>query len=306
MDTEAIKATTELANSLSQFKMGILLSLCITILGGGFMFFWFRRAMSKDRDRAEEAQKIREQEIEVAKQARAALFTQAQLENAKAMASLSATIQATHDGMQSMNQATNRALTDLGSTIGRNNQVLVTVANAVRRMTDKVEGRISRADSQKFIAAKLNSDMFRAICAVIERSFVENHYQGREAFISDRVRSRIRDVMVAVRAELKDLPLAMPVEAYFPTTTDDSGERFSLCDTIWTKTCHLFEDPRPIDKRIEEASLTVENLIKDHVARVVRRDMGSSAEIPAVGPVGTSSDILRAIGGSTPLSQQSA
>jgi hypothetical protein len=296
MDSEAIKATAELASSLSQFKIGMFIALCLTVLGGVFMFFWFRRAMLKDRDRAEEAQKIREQELETAKQARAALFTQAQLENAKAMATLATTIQTTHDGMTSLNLTTNRTLAELGSTIGRNSQVLVTVANAVRRMTDKVDGRISRADSQRFIAAKLNSDMFRAICAVIERSFNENHYQGRELFIADRVRSRIRDVMVAVRDELKDLPLAMPVETYFPNSVDDTGERFVLCDAIWSRLSHLFEDQRPVDKRMEEASLMIENLIKDHVARVVRKDMGSSSDIvPAQSAGGTSSDIMRAI-----------
>lgn len=279
INAETIKATAELANSLSQFRTSMFLALCITImtlgLGGAFMFFWFRRAMQKDQSRLEAQQKMRELEMEQAKQARAALYTQAQLEQAKSLASLAATIQNTHDAANTMNLTTNKALSDLGTNMARNSQALNTVAGAVQRMTDKVDGKLSREDSRKLVAGKLNTDMFRALCSVIEKSFNENHYLGREAFISDRIRSRARDVMVAVRGELKDLPLSVSIEPYFPTTMDDAGERFALCDQIWGKVNNLFMDPRPVAQRMDEVMLIIENLIKDHIARVSRRDHGS-------------------------------
>lgn len=281
---ETVKAYAELANSLSQFRTSMFLSLCGTVivlgLGSTVMFLWFRRAMRKDRLDAQARESKREQQLETSKQARATLFTEAQLEQAKSLATLAATIQATHEASTQMNQTTNRTLGDLGSTVNRTGQALMSVASMVKRMTDKVEGRLSRDDSKKFIAAKLNADMYRAICGIIEKSFIENHFAGREAFISDRVRSRIRDVMVATRAELKELPLAMTVDSYFPTTTDDLGERFALCDQIWNKVSHLFEDRRPAEDRMDEASLLIENIIKDHIARTMRRDhsevMGAS------------------------------
>ncbi|MFA6132562.1 MAG: hypothetical protein WC869_00945 [Phycisphaerae bacterium] len=279
VNADTIKASADLASALSQFRTGLFIVLCVTLvtlgLGGAFMFFWFRRAMQRDQNRLEMQQKARDAEMEAAKQARAALYTQAQLEQAKSLAALATTINDTHAGTALMNQTTNKTLDNLGATMTRNNVALNNVAGAVQRMTDKVDGKLSREDSRKFIGAKLNSDMLRAICAIIEKSFTENHYNGREAFIADRVRSRIRDVLVAVRSELKSLPLAVSIDPYFPTTTDDLGERFILCDMIWAKVAPLFEDPRPVQTRMDEVTLIVENMIKDHVARVARRDHGS-------------------------------
>jgi hypothetical protein len=279
INAETIKATSELATSLSQFRTSMFLALCITImtmgLGGVFMFFWFRRATLRDQARAEAQQKAREADMEEAKKARASLYTQAQLEQAKSLATLAVVIQTTHDATNSMNQSNNKALGDLGATITRNSQAISTVAGAVQRMTDKVDGKLSREDSRKFIAAKLNADTCRAICNIIEKSFVENHFLGREDFIADRIRSRTRDVLVATRAELSGLPLAMPVDPYFPTTTDDLGERFVLCDQIWSKVAALFGDKRAVEPRLEEATQIVENLIKDHVARVAKHDSGT-------------------------------
>lgn len=284
-NADVIKAYAELATSLSQFKTGMFIALCTTVvvlgLGSAFLFFWFRRAMQKDRDRAEARERLREQEIEAAKQARAALFTQAQLEQAKSLTSLVVTIQATNEATAKMHDNSNRTLHDLGSTVAKTGQALSSVAGVVKRLADKVEGRLSRDDSRRFVSNKLNADMFRGVCNIVERSFNENHYLGREAFIADRVRSRIRDVMVATRAELKELPLALSVDPFFPTTTDDAGERFTLCDQIWNKVAPLFEDKRPADERMDEASLLIENIIKDHIARVIRRDQASEGESPS-------------------------
>jgi len=279
VDADTIKASADLAHSLSEFRTSMFIALCLTLLIGGlgatFLILWFRRAMQRDQNRLEALQRAREADAEQAKQARAALYTAAQLEHAKSLSTLAATIQSTHDASASMNQSTNKTLGDLSTTITRNSQALNTVASVVQRMTDKVDGRLSREDSRKFISAKLTSDMYRALCAIVEKSFNENHFIGREAFISDRVRSRMRDVMVSARRELRDLPIAVTIDPYFQTTTDDTGERFALCDQIWSKVVPLFVDQRPVQQRMDEVALIIENLIKDHVARVERRDQGS-------------------------------
>lgn len=284
-NAEVIQAYAELVTSLSQFKSGMFTLLCITILslglGSAFMFFWFRRAMQKDRDRAEAREHQREQEMEAAKQARASLFTHAQIEQAKSLTSLVLTIQATNEATAKLNDSSNRTLSDLGSTVAKTGQALSSVAGVVKRLADKVEGRLSRDDSRRFVGTKLNADMYRGVCNVVERSFNENHYLGREAFIADRVRSRIRDVMVTTRNELKELPLALSVDQFFPTTTDDAGERFTLCDQIWIKVAPLFEDKRPAGDRMDEAALLIENIIKDHLARVLRRDSAAEGESPS-------------------------
>ena len=297
-NAETIKAYAELASSLSQFRTSMFFALCGTVLvlglGSGFLFFWFRRAMQRDRNRADDREQKRAQDIETSKQARAALFTQAQLEQAKSLTSLVIAIQNTQESAAQMHETTNNTLKDLGATVSRTGQALVSVVSVVKRLADKVEGRLSREDSSKFITGKLNADMFRAICGVVERSFNENHYMGRETFIADRVRSRIRDVMVAVRSELKELPLAVPIEPFFPTVTDDNGERFTLCDQVWSKVVHLFSDKRQADERMDEASLLIENIIKDQIARVSRRDQVSAAA-KAAESVESTSDFMRAV-----------
>lgn len=307
VNADTIKATADLANALSQFRTNMFIALCVTVvtlgLGGAFMFFWFRRATLKDQARAEAQQKVREGEMEAAqktretemeeaKKARATLYTQAQLEQAKSLATLAVVIQTTHDAATAMHQSTNKTLSDLGTTIARNSQALSTVASAVQRMTDKVDGKLSREDSRKFVAAKLNADMCRAICNIIEKSFVENHFLGREDFIANRIRSRTRDVLVATRAELIGLPLAVTVDPYFPTLTDDLGERFVLCDQIWSKVAALFADARAVEPRLEEATQIVENLIKDHIARVAKRDSGSDVFDASGAPMNRGTDLL--------------
>lgn len=286
INAQAIQASAELASALSQFKTTMFIALCLTVLalalGGTFLVLWFRRAMQRDQAKVAELQRARETEMEQTKQARASLYSAAQLETARGFTSLAATIQSTHEATKAMNQTTVKALSDLGNTISRNSMVLTTVANAVQRMTDKVDGRLSRDDSRKFVAAKLNADVFRTICAVIEKSFIENHYLGREEHIANKVRSRIRDVLVSARSELKDLPLAVSVDPYFPTTTDEEGERFTLCDQIWNKIEHLFQDQRPVQPRMDEAALIVENLVKDHIARVMRRDKKAGDSSPEI------------------------
>lgn len=296
VDAETIQATADLANALSQFRTNMFIALCVTVmtlgLGGAFMFFWFRRATLRDQARAEAQQKLREIDMEEAKKSRASLYTQAQLEQAKSLATLAVVIQTTHDSATVMNQSTNKTLADLGATIARNSLALSTVAGAVQRMTDKVDGKLSREDSRKFVAAKLNADMCRAICNIIEKSFVENHFLGREDFIANRIRSRTRDVLVATRTELSGLPLAVTIDPYFPTTTDDLGERFVLCDQIWSKVAALFGDKRPVEPRLEEATQIVENLIKDHIARVAKRDSGSDVFDASGAPIHRGTDLL--------------
>jgi Na+-transporting methylmalonyl-CoA/oxaloacetate decarboxylase gamma subunit len=275
MDAETLKATADLANALSQFKTSMFIALCFTLVilgvGGTFIVLWFRRAMAKDRDRLEDHQKDREAAAESGKQVRAELFTKAQLKQSEAVAKLAASIGEMKTSQLLALEAVTKAITTVTTTLEDQSGALRSITDVVAKLSDKIENKLPPAISRRLIHSKLASDMFRNICGVIERSFVENHFVERREFVTDKVRSRIRDCIIKAREELLELPLSVNINEYFLTTDDESGERFVLCDTAWVKISVLFADQRSVEVRMEEVRLILENLIQDLIGRVAKK-----------------------------------
>ena len=189
-----------------------------------------------------------------------------------------------HDEKEDRNTAS------LNVTILRNTEALVQVKEKLADLSRKSQGVMSMGDSVT-IADAYYSHLCRRCQSVLEQSLRENDYKKRKVHVTRKVRTCFADEIYAAREELRRIStLAFNPDAFFRVYVSDEstspvplgGDRFVLCDILWTSIEACFETrvgttaiaadkERDLQQRIEEASLLLKNAVHDHFATCVRR-----------------------------------
>lgn len=154
--------------------------------------------------------------------------------------------------------------------------------DSVAKVTEKVEasmgvlvqrasGQMTKSASLRQIKRQFMKEIVQAICLILERSLRENRYEERRAYVSAKVKTQMGTVLVEARQDMRGAPLAFTPDLFFTTYPDGEGggERFELCDRIWQEVEHMYRKATPVDERIEEVFLMVQNLISDYVDCIV-------------------------------------
>jgi hypothetical protein len=171
-------------------------------------------------------------------------------------------------------------LTDLSDRVDQSLNLLVA----------KTNGQMNKRDSQRMIRNHLVRTAYREVCFIVERSLTENRFAERAAYVREKVKTAIGEIIAEARNELKTYPLSIAPEVFFKTYGDErsGSERFVLCDQLWDALEPMFKKQTPLRDRIEEAFLSVENVIKDYYSAIYNEAFGFATK-SAVMEVGSES-----------------
>lgn len=148
-------------------------------------------------------------------------------------------------------------------------QTLHKVETAMQTMITKQAGTLPRDDSIRMIRDRFIQNVYREFRSVLEWSMRENDYTGRPEYIKRKVKTALGDVLIEARQYLCSFNLSVDARRFFKTLPDPGGERFVLCDLVWKEVEPIFRQSHKneiqLKQKIEEASLAVENVVKDYV-----------------------------------------
>ena len=168
--------------------------------------------------------------------------------------------------------------------LGNLNTVVVRLEDCVDVMLERVTGELPKSDSLKLIRDKLYGQVRLDICIAVGDSLRENDFAGRKDFVTRKVKTRIGVILAEARAFLLQFHLAADVQKFFITTEGSGGERFVLCEDIWTGVAPLFlrecDNAPEAQHKIEEMRLLVMNTINDYYNKCVKRGVSHVNIVP--------------------------
>lgn len=254
----------------------------IVAIAGVILYRMHRKAVLAD-----------QQAIERAKNERARIYAAAQKLQADAIQNLTNRLDA-HQKQSAIEAAAwQTALSQLSSnatttaqTLSANTSAVSKLGDTVKVLADRVEARLPHGLSRTLVYSKAVTELFHIIVSGLSTRLYQNHYQGNEKLVEDKVRAQIRDAIQESRDALRQYPLTFEVDAVFRTYTGPSGgERFQACDLIWEKVAPLFQDTtRPVQDRVGDAAVRVEGVLKDEFDAALTRFGTTSWSRSAVVP----------------------
>lgn len=182
------------------------------------------------------------------------------------------------DAIESMRVSTDQRSKMQNDSIDALNSNVSKLTTVIRGLVHKIDGRMSREDSARFIHHAFERDLYRDICLTVENSLRENDYASRQEYVARKIRTGIGEAMIEVREYLCSYPLAINPNDYFQTDAAVTGERFVLADLVWAVIEKQFRHTSQLQHRIEEAFLLIENTIKDYLAGVYSGIMQDNAQ----------------------------
>jgi len=207
-------------------------------------------------------------------------------------------------------QTYSNALAELAGSMSKHDAALDEMAKSVKEMTRKSKGTMPLDSTLSIIETFYSNIIYRAQ-SIIEQSLRENDYANRAQYISRKVRTMLADFIYGQREELRKInTLAVDPDQFFRVYINDDtkriqrvadnadsqpasdafirevqGERFILCDIIWraVEPCYtgsvLSDDDIPLQGRIEEAHILLQNAVHDHYTHIstkIAKDMQSA------------------------------
>lgn len=178
----------------------------------------------------------------------------------------------------------------VNSALKQSVESLAKVEEKLGEISRKTQGRMSITDSLSIVEAYY-SHLVRKVSHVVEQSLRENDYKRRREHVSRKVRTLFADEISSAREELRRIStLAFDSDNFFQTYVNDGdtsavvrgGDRFVLCDTLWTAVEPCFEKrvettaviadrERDLQQRAEEAELILRNAAMDHFSACMHR-----------------------------------
>lgn len=140
-------------------------------------------------------------------------------------------------------------------------KVNLSVASLVAKST----GQISREDSILMIRDRFIRSVYRDFCSIVERSLTHNDYKNNSDNITRKVKTAMRNVLVDAQQFLSNFNLSVDPRKFFIQVPNQPMERYILCDMIWAEVEPLYTKRTPVQERIEEAFLVIENVINDYL-----------------------------------------
>lgn len=243
MSQDEIKAWTDFLLALNSAKWWVLVAIMLSAMGGALSFFYYLHVRRKEA-----------REIEVSKEKRAKAY--------------GLTFNGLKDAIESQRATQDKRAKQQSESLDALNSGILALTRIIQSLAFKIDGRMSRKDSARFIHHAFERDLHREVCMVVEASLTENDYANRKEFIARKIKTAIGEAMVEVRDYLCSYPLAINPNDYFLIDPDSSGERFVLCDAIWATIERQFHHTSPLAHRIEESYLLIENTVKDYLTGV--------------------------------------
>lgn len=242
-----------LIHEIGQLRYGVFIGLGVIVtLAMGIVALWLiLRHREKTREQASaEAQ-------ETAKDVRAS-------RHAHALDSLAGTIRehiiAGAEGMTHIQTA----LGSFGAGVASIESTMHTLHRQIDHVLDRQDGKLTTEQSLAMIESFFFSVVVEKAFGLIALSLLQNNYEQRKAFIQERIKTDVSRVLYDVRASLKSLPLSIRTEFFF-TRTEQDGERFLYCDSLWDAVQPLYlAHNTPIGERINELRYKVLNTTKDY------------------------------------------
>lgn len=268
--TSDITALLQTINALRSEVMLFILALA----GIAGIFLLIRHYLKVKKDR--EAKQQREDQavlIERAKQSRAVLYTDA-------LNGLTRAFSEHTTNEEHLLERLDATLDRVSGSVGRVDACLTTFLLCQTEAVNVV-------DSKRLIKEKFTGQVLHAIVYLIEKSLRENDFVRRQTFITSNMKTGIGQILVQARNELRDYKLAVHSDEYFLTLPDTQAERFILCENIWNAVEGLYKAPNPLDQRLQELRLTVQNVIADYVTEREHtvREKSPSTLLRAISPI---------------------
>lgn len=256
MDTTDAKQIVDIAQGLNQLRSDVLqFIITMTVLVVGYMVL--SKVLAARAKRREEE----------SKNARAQMYADAQKRQADAINSLA-------KAMQDHTTSDTAMATQLNTTMTNVGDVTSDLKGAVELLVAKNEGRINREDSVKMIRDRFITHVYREFTTIIEVSLRENDYVNRKAHVTRKVKTELGKVLIEARRYLASFNMSVDPAVFFQLAPDDHGERFILCDAVWSDVEGLFlrdhSTPAKLKQVTEEAYVIIENVIKDYVTQCGR------------------------------------
>lgn len=253
MTADEITAWTQLLATINASKWWIIAAILATACGAALSFFYYLHVKRREA-----------QDADASKERRAKAY-------GSTMEALRTAIINQTDLTERTAQQTQDVITSLAGNVSR-------LVQSIRTMSSKMDGKMSRNDSARFIHHVFEQDLFSDVCAVAERSLRENDYVARSVYVRDKIRTAIGESLIDARNTLSSYPLSLNANAYFVVNPDHAGERFVLVDLLWAVLEPKFNhDAGILTHRIEEAYLAIENCLRDYTSRIYTQLMTTPA-----------------------------
>lgn len=251
--SDTVQQTSTLIREIGQLKGGMFFGLgVITVLALAIVALWLvlrHRERRNEQDAAENS--------ELRKDQRAA-------QNAAALDSLAETIRQQMSSSTESMTYIQHGMSALSSSVTIMEQTVESTKRHVDQILDRQNGVMTVEQSCGVVEQFFFSVVVEKAFGLIAISLLNDSYDTRKDFVEEAIKTDIARVLYDVRATLKNLPLAIPVDNFF-TKVDGEGERFVFCDEVWEAVVHLYQTQNVSAKdRISALRYKILNAVKDY------------------------------------------
>lgn len=197
-------------------------------------------------------------------------------------ARIDAQIKAFENLNDNMSIMKNQLVTQGESTKNHNEAMLMAqnrVNSQLDEMNKKIKGIIPDVDAAKIIKVYFNTIIKKEVSYLIEAQIIKNGFEGNEESIRREIKTNIGEVLDRCLEELRGLKLPISVRSIFLTYTDDSGERYQICDLIWTGVRPVLARGGEKPRNISDAKIILTNIINDYIGPILKELTDSPTDL---------------------------
>lgn len=183
-----------------------------------------------------------------------------------------------------------RSIRDMSAGSVRMETAVTDSVTAIRALTATLRGAINPADSRKIIESELWA-VAKECARAYQMSLRENHFNGREDEVRDKMRRATSRLFDRARAKLESFDMGIKPVNFFETRGGD-GTRYDTVDAFWTQMERLYRNPvQYIDLK---AAVERDRLVYDLINSAMRDELirGYKRADQVYSPAGHSSQVF--------------